>query len=318
MAILLSCNVLTSSSRTSSPVIALTIPNDVYLTYSIFILTSTMRITTIPLNIRSESPGANIAISASSSKPAQIDKTGWLTPVPGPPIYVSLLGTEPYKPPIVMSNPSGLPANPKHSLPNPSSGSTEFMLTPDTLRLIGKTVAQITSQTGEIMLAYNAATSRLTLQKSELARLIMKCKDMGLLVENLKGPAKLETEKRIADVQEEQKRLLGKYDRLLQALMEKASPELSEYETKWFQELKRMKQEVLGSGKYDEDSLMMRIKAVFVLLFGYTADADFISAAARERVYQVIALTKSSCGKGKTKWNKIPGREPEPRVFTGF
>ena len=192
------------------------------------------------------------------------------------------------------------------------------MLTPDTLRLIGKTVAQITSQTGEIMLAYNAATSRLTLQKSELARLIMKCKDMGLLVENLKGPAKLETEKRIADVQEEQKRLLGKYDRLLQALMEKASPELSEYETKWFQELKRMKQEVLGSGKYDEDSLMMRIKAVFVLLFGYTADADFISAAARERVYQVIALTKSSCGKGKTKWNKIPGREPEPRVFTGF
>jgi len=240
----------------------LTIPNDVYLTYSIFILTSTMRITTIPLNIRSEAPGANVGISAPSSKPAQIDKTGWLTPVPGLPIYVSLLGTEPYKPPIVTSNPSGLPANPKHSLPNPSSGSTEFMLTPDTLRFIGKTVAQITSQSAEIMLAYNAAMSRLALQKSELARLIMKCRDMGLLVERLKGPAKLDTEKRIADVQEEQKRLLGKYDRLLQALMEKASPELSEYETKWFQELKRMKQEVLGSGKYDEDSLMVRIKAL--------------------------------------------------------
>lgn len=126
------------------------------------------------------------------------------------------------------------------------------------------------------MLAYNAAMARLTLQKSELARLIAKCRDMEFLVERLKGSSKKATEERIAKVQEEQKRLLGRYDRLLQALMEKASPELSEYETKWFEELKRMKQEILGSGKYDEDSLVMRIKAVFIWwLNDTTSDTDF-------------------------------------------
>lgn len=249
---------LTSSSRTSSPVIAFTIPNDVYLTYSIFILTSTMRITTIPLNIRSEPLGLKIY---GSGPPSKVDISPWLTPVPGLPIYVSLLGTKPYELPIL--NPAGLPTNPKLSLPT-SSGSKDFLLTPDTLRFIGKTVSQITLQTGEIILAYNAATSRLMLQKSELARLVAKCKDMEFLVERLKGYSKNVMEERIPKVQEEQKRLLGRYDRLLQALMAKASPELSEYETKWFEELKRMKQQILGSGKYDEDSLVMRMKMVLV------------------------------------------------------
>lgn len=127
---------------------------------------------------------------------------------------------------------------------------------------MGKTVAQVASQTGETILAYNAAMSRLMLQKSELARLIAKCRDMEVLVDRLKGPAREDTEDRIVRVQEEQKRLLGRFDRLLQALMEKASPELSESEAKWFEELKRMKQEILGSGKYDGDSLIMRIKMV--------------------------------------------------------
>lgn len=222
-----------------------------------------MRITTIPLNIRSEPLEAKNSVSLRSSRPAQIDKSRWLTPIPDSlPVYVSLLGTEPYTPPVLLSNPSGLPANPKLSLPAPASGSKEFVLTPDTLRFIGKTVAQISSQTGEITLAYNDATSRLTLQKSELSRSIAKCKDMEYLVERLKGHAKDATEERLAKVQEEQKRLLGRYDRLLQVLMAQASPELSEYETKWFEELKRMKREVLGSGKYDEDSLVMRMKTV--------------------------------------------------------
>jgi len=243
-------------------VIALTIPNDVYLAYSIFILTSVMRITTIPLNIRSESLLERKSLLALPSTTPKPEKGPWLDPVPGPPIYVSLLGTDSYKPPALLSNPSGLPTNPKLSLPAPSSGSKEFMLTPDTLRFMGKTVGQITSQTGEIVLAYNAVISRLMLQKSELPRLVAKCKDMEKLVERLKGPTMQATEERMRRVQEEQQRLLGRFDRLLQALMEKASPELSEHETKWFGELKRMKQEVLGSGKYDEDSLSMRIRTV--------------------------------------------------------
>lgn len=264
--------IFTSTDRTSNPVIAVTIPNDVYLTYSIFILTSVMRMTTIPLNIRSEEPHPETkSLPAPGSTTVKSDQSPWLTPVPGLPIYVSLLGTEPYNPPALTSNPSGLPTNPALSLPTPSSASKEFMLTPDTLRFMGKTVAQIASQTGETILAYNSAMSRLMLQKSELARLIAKCRDMEVLVDRLKGSAKQDTEDRITRVQEEQKRLLGRFDRLLQALMEKASPELSENEAKWFEELKRMKQEILGSGKYDGDSLIMRIKMVRFSTVGFIA-----------------------------------------------
>jgi len=166
------------------------------------------------------------------------------------------------------------------------SGSKEFMLTPDTLRFMGKTVAQIASQTGETILAYNAAMSRLMLQKSELARLVAKCKDMEVLIDRLKGTAKQDAEDRMARVQEEQKRLLGRFDRLLQALMEKASPELSESEAKWFEELKRMKQEILGSGKYDGDSLIMRIKMVSFEGWFYRGILCLKTLAARKRICQ--------------------------------
>jgi nucleoporin NUP82 len=44
--------------------------------------------------------------------------------------------------------------------------------------------------------------------------------------------------------------------------MRRASPELSENETKWFEELKRMKVEVFGSGRYDEESMRSRVKLV--------------------------------------------------------
>jgi nucleoporin NUP82 len=48
----------------------------------------------------------------------------------------------------------------------------------------------------------------------------------------------------------------------VEGIYEKVAPELSEQETKWFEELKRMKAEVLGQGKYDEQSLRARTKLV--------------------------------------------------------
>lgn len=47
---------------------------------------------------------------------------------------------------------------------------------------------------------------------------------------------------------------------MLQSLMEKASPDLSEHETKWFEELKRMKEDIIGAGRYDEGSLVARTR----------------------------------------------------------
>ena len=89
---------------------------------------------------------------------------------------------------------------------------------------------------------------------------------MESILEKIQGSGRASTEDRLAKVQEEQKLLLERLDRLLQSLMEKASPELSEHEAKWFEELKRMKESVLGRGKYDEDSLVCRTQLVSVHL----------------------------------------------------
>jgi nucleoporin NUP82 len=140
--------------------------------------------------------------------------------------------------------------------------NADFKLTPDTLRYIGTTVAEISSQIHEIQLGYRAAETRAMLQRQELARVSAKCREMQAIVERLKGPGRVASEARWERIQNEQKALLRRQDRMLQALMEKASPKLSEHETKWFEELKRMKEEISGAGRYDEGSLVSRTHMV--------------------------------------------------------
>ncbi|KAF9008902.1 hypothetical protein BDQ17DRAFT_1349165 [Cyathus striatus] len=234
--------------RCSNPIIAVATPNDVYLTYSIFILTSAMRINVFPLNIRSESPPLKPKALLELPSNSDTEKDEWLIPVDGPSTYVSLLGSQPYKPPPVVSA-SGFPSTAKLSLP-PGSGSNEFMLTPDTLRYITTTISKISGQIHEIQLAYRAVEARADLQKQELVR-------DGEHLTNEKANASVD---RLKAIQDQQKQLLSRLDRVLQGLMEKASPELSEHETKWFEELKRMKAEVVGSGRYDEGSLVARTR----------------------------------------------------------
>ncbi|KAF9483973.1 hypothetical protein BDN70DRAFT_873108 [Pholiota conissans] len=244
--------------KCSNPVIAVAIPNDVYLTYCILILTSALRVTTFPLNVRMESsPPVNPkTMHVPSSIP--VTKSKWLIPLEGPPSYVSFLGPEPYVPPSIVANPSGLPSIPTLSLPSSASGSKDFMLTPDTLRFMGKSVAEISSQVNTLQINYRAGLAQINLQKRELLHQVAKCKEMEDAVEQLKGGKRQITNEKFAKIEREQKDLLARLDRLLQALMRKASPELSEHENKWFEELKRMKEDILGRGRYDEDSLASR------------------------------------------------------------
>ncbi|KAF8897384.1 hypothetical protein BD779DRAFT_1432160 [Infundibulicybe gibba] len=252
--------------KCSNPVIAISIPNDVYLTYSIFALTSAMRVSSFPLTLRSDS---SLATRPSpESKTAHLPQmeadplATWLTPPEGPAGYVSFLANEPYTVPPILSRPTGLPTNPRLSLPasGPGGGKQEFMLTPDTLRYIGSTVAHISAQIHDILFAYRGVQTRAMLQRQELLRQSSRCKALDELIAKLKAAARTNNEERFRRIQDTQKVLLARLDRMLQGLMEKASPELSEHETKWFEELKRMKQEIMGAGKYDEGSLAARIR----------------------------------------------------------
>ncbi|KAJ7699929.1 hypothetical protein B0H17DRAFT_1157979 [Mycena rosella] len=239
--------------KCSNPVIAVAVPNDVYLTYSIFILTSAMRITTFPLNLRSDIPPTR-AKSQSALRQEDTAKSAskWLTPCEGPPAYVSLLGNAPYAPPECLTRAgSGLPVNPRLSLPpspaKAGSGPGEFMLTPDVLRYLATTVGALGAQMQAVQLAYRAADARAALQLGELARLSQKCGEMEAGISVLRGARRARTEERFVRVREEQRALHGRLERMLRGLMNRASPELSEYETKWFGELKRCRGRLWGS-----------------------------------------------------------------------
>ena len=151
------------------------------------------------------------------------------------------------------------------SLPNnPNVTKGEFMITPDTLRYLGSVVEHFSAQIHDVQLAQRSAETRASLQEEEFKRQREK---FGEILEtarglNTKGQAQIQ---RVARIQEAQRALFARLDRTLQGLMAKASPELSENETKWFEELRRMKEEVVGAGKYDDRSLVARAKLVSFL-----------------------------------------------------
>ncbi|KAF8450379.1 hypothetical protein L210DRAFT_956699 [Boletus edulis BED1] len=258
--------------RCSNPVIALCVPNDVYLSYSILILTSVFRIASFPLNLRttysntvtlssSEPSISSITVPPSTefTAPATFVPNDLLTPLNGPPAYISLLGTEPFAPPAILTRPTSLPRV------VPGTSAREFTLTPDTLRFLAMQVASITAHIRTVLVAHSNVEERVEVQEAEFTRMQEKCGEMlrliGLMKERLKN---IQGEKeegitgRVERMRERHKELMGRADRILQVLMNRASPELSECETKWFGELARMKAEVIGSGKFDEGSLKAR------------------------------------------------------------
>jgi len=184
-----------------------------------------------------------------------------LSAIEGPSAYVSLLGTEPFRPPATLSHPSGLPNFPRMSV-GVQNTKNEFILTPDTLRYFGSTVENFVAQIREVLLAHHATEIRANLQRSEAQRQQEKCADMLKMMEELKCSRYANVNLRVQKIIESHKALITRLDRTLQLLMQQASPELSESETKWFKELRRMEAEVLGAGRYDEASLAARISLV--------------------------------------------------------
>ncbi|KZT65994.1 hypothetical protein DAEQUDRAFT_730757 [Daedalea quercina L-15889] len=242
-------------SRSSSPIIGVSVPNDVYLTYSIFILTAAMRLSVFPLSLRSETP-----YFVTSEFPALTDRTPSPKPLPAPEQspYDNLLGTEAYSIPKILSNPQGLPAYARLSLP--SNAKAELTVTPDTLRYLGKVVEHVTSQIRDVLMAYRMTDNRAQLQLQELHRQRQRVKGIMDKTAQLRGIRHDRTVKRLERMQANQKAIMARADAVLQSMVQKASPELSENESKWFEELQRMKAEVMGVGKYDDRALAARLK----------------------------------------------------------
>ncbi|KIY73757.1 hypothetical protein CYLTODRAFT_193304 [Cylindrobasidium torrendii FP15055 ss-10] len=257
----------------SNPVIAVTLPDNVYISYSILVLTSAMRVVPLTLNLRTEAsslapistPGAAYPATpeptGSASTPSTIIKQKWLKPVDGPKPYVSLI-SEPFKIPAVLSR-HGLPSNEVLALPKPSNPSQPFMLTPETLRYLATVVTKLQSQIRDVELGSEETMNRMRLQRGEMARLCDKARELQGRVDALRNKKRQETEERVKNIREGHAALMAKANRTLQSMIDNASPELSEEEKKWFDELKRIKRDVEGASKHDELALGNRVATMY-------------------------------------------------------
>lgn len=209
-----------------------------------------MRVVSFSLNMR---PGDLAKDEPKITVPA--DRL--LKPASEPPAYTSLLGTKPWQAPTSPSS-TGLPPIPRLATP----GTKDFRITPDTLRFLSAKVEEIATRIHGVEAAYQHANARVALQCEELQRQAAKVAEIRTLLGELRGARQDRIGARARAVQDGQQVLLERLDRVRGELMKRANPTLSDHETKWFGELGRMRQQVLGAGRYDEASLIARVQAV--------------------------------------------------------
>jgi nucleoporin NUP82 len=179
-----------------------------------------------------------------------------LGPAEGPFAYTSLLGTKPWEPSTSLSL-TGLPATPRLAIPE----SKEY-ITPDSLRFLSAKVDEISARIHNVESAYRQANARVELQHEEFQRQADKVDEIYTLLGELRGVRQDRIAARARAIQAGQQTLLARLDRVLAELMKRANPTISDQETKWFGELGRMREQVLGAGRYDEASLKARVQAV--------------------------------------------------------
>lgn len=208
-----------------------------------------MRVVSFSLNMRSDLPFKDEHKSS-----VLLDRS--FKPTEEPPAYISLLGTESWQPPSSLF--SGLPPTPRLAAP----GSKEFRITPDTLRFFSSKVDEFVMRIHGVESAYRQANARIDLQHEELDRQVTKINEIRILLGELRGARQDRIEARTRAIQAGQQALVARLDRVLAELMKRANPALSDNETKWFDELGRIREQVLGAGRYDEESLKARVQAV--------------------------------------------------------
>ncbi|PWZ02689.1 hypothetical protein BCV70DRAFT_196935 [Testicularia cyperi] len=244
----------TSKSPAVNPVTSISILSDVYLSYAFLAVTRDLQLVAVELSLRVE-------MDAQSSDDALGDAGATRLITEGPKPYVSLLGDGgAFQPPAIFSGGAGLQglsSHPRRAAAGAGRSSQQLQITPETLRELGKAVEGYRLEIRDVVSAGNAVQARLDLQIREMTRQLEKLDSIRKRSDELLGVessssnvgaqerAQKETlEKRIERIAKTQASLIARTDRALQRLMDSHQPSLSIYEQKWFEELRRIGDEV--------------------------------------------------------------------------
>ena len=254
--------------RSSQPIGSVVLPSDVYLSHSLFVVTSSLKIQTFQLALRVDSSLTSADVQPQvphplpSLSPSVADHIRSVQA--SDPSLLSLLSS-PYKPPHAIS--IAAISDIRQLAPQVAATQRgEIQITPETLRQFATTVHAFQSHIRDVHLSLNGLQDRLMLQDKEFQRQQEKYVEIVARTERLRFQEQERIKRRFELTTAEQKRLLGRSDKLLQALMDTSSPVLNEPEKRWFAELQRMKADVLGEGNYDSASLKARTYAVRIWL----------------------------------------------------
>lgn len=224
----------------SNPVVALDIVNDAFLGYFLLALTANLQLLPLALSLRVEETSGEGVEEKEHKKGAEgADHTSEHLKH-----YSSLLDA---------AHPIDLDAaHPIDLTRGLDGGHTRdaIAITPQTLRYLGGVVSNVRRHTHALTASANSVQDRLSLQIRESARQIDRLAHVAQVATNPSNQAGVGSGKggRVHAVSLDQLALLARMDRLLQRLMDRHQPTLSVHETKWFEELARIRDEVGGSG----------------------------------------------------------------------
>ncbi|KZT60736.1 hypothetical protein CALCODRAFT_515128 [Calocera cornea HHB12733] len=225
------CMVSTISSIHEQPnaVTSVVIIHDVYLSYGLLVLTSSLKLIASELNFRVEKD----TLSSSVAPEGSGTRTKRSLP------YVSLLGRSPFQLPDLFTRSDNLPFT---SVKNARVNDNSL----EGMRAFGKQAEAIETQMSQFAAEANKVQDRLNLQRKELERQLgtlvaiqKKTKEVMQSGETILRP-------RLAQALAEQKKLLKRADKILQQMMNGAQPTITEAEAEWIEELERMEEEFDG------------------------------------------------------------------------
>lgn len=228
----------TLSSRSEfppPPIVGMSIVNDIYLGYSLLLITSSLQLVPIELSLRVD---PSLLPSDAADNSIFVPTT---TTSNDEPAYVSLLSSPFVIPPLLLPRYSRPPV-----LHPPPSSSATLSINPETLRYMGSTVERFRTDIRHLVSAGDYVQCRLELQAKEVGRQLGKLR--GLEGVSREGGCE-GVKERLERVSSAQSDLLSRTDKLLQKLMDAHDPLLSNFERKWFDELGRIEREVVGGDR---------------------------------------------------------------------
>lgn len=301
------------------PVEGLALVNDVYLGYSLLLVTAKLQPVGVELALRIDPAAATFQDDpAAAAAPGTPAKPAPAAAAPAEPAYVSLLST-PFTVPALLAPraPGQLPA-----LPRLPSTKTELRITPDTLRQLGKHVSATQTAVRDLVGAAGNVSARVELQMRELARQVGKLRELedrraelGRSV-GAAGAGAGGLEARVRAAEDTQQALLARTDRVLQRLVEAHQPQVSAVERKWFDELERLREQVEGGEDEDErqgaggDSLAgraQRLEAQMELLRPALEELRRKEDARRGGAWGGTPARAGSGGMGRAQLGKVEG-----------